>query len=142
MSIQIEEGVRYVMADGRKTGPMRRNGFDSPENKWTDGESTWGNDGRHCRFDDCNMRIVSELVAPPEALPVRTVTRQEIVTGQYGQVSVVKPSDLDGLVAIAILKAGDEVTLDTPHWHMDAEALRAAARVFVSLAEVLEQDTK
>lgn len=87
-----------------------------------------------------SLSCVWELVLDEPALPVRTRTITEIVTGQYGQVSVMRIMDNpDGHVAVALLKEGQHVTLDTGHYYMNATALRAAARVFVALAEALEE---
>ena len=66
-------------------------------------------------------------------LPVRTVTRTEIVPGHYGRV-VVGPH-LAGRSRIDVSMTnppGDPESLD-------AAELRAAARVFISLAEALEE---
>ena len=47
MSIQLEEGKRYVRRDGEVTGPLRyvRFGYGYNTYPWTDGMYTWRNDG-------------------------------------------------------------------------------------------------
>lgn len=69
--------------------------------------------------------------------PVRTVMRREIRDGQYGQVSIFK-AERPEFVAIAILKEGETVNIDTPHFFMDAIALRSLCMVASQIAEALE----
>lgn len=68
---------------------------------------------------------------PFPALPVRTRTVTEIVPGTYGRILINDPGD--GLAFI-------RMHMDDNGHNYTAAELRAAARVFVSLAEALEWD--
>lgn len=76
-------------------------------------------------------QFVQEFVpADEKPVHVETVTRMVIVPGEYGIVNV-GSQGYAGRVAVALGRDG--------HRPYDAAELRAAARVFVSLAEALEQ---
>ena len=157
MTLQVREGIAYRTRNGLKVGPMM---FDERIPYWpfeaaVDGKRmafgtrcAWRPDGTFnpSSRNAHDLDLVAEWSDAPAlpvtpVLPIRTVTRTEIVTGQYGQVSVIGPAgEVSNKVAVALLRAGVDVYLDTPHHHMDAAALRAAARVFISLAEALEQE--
>lgn len=77
-----------------------------------------------------------ELVLPDQALPVHTVTRQEIIPGNYGRVEV-RIAGRDGVIDSHTNWVNLRVECSAD-WN--ASELRAAARVFVSLAEALEQE--
>lgn len=70
---------------------------------------------------DCDL----ELVTPPPASPIRTVTRREIVPGIYGAVSIAQSS------------CGELRYFIEPY--ATAEQLREAAHTLNQLAEVLEE---
>lgn len=139
MTFTPKEGMYCRRRDGIKVGPIRstrqEDGFDS-EWRWTTDElaettsGAWRGDGSYDHIAakaETPFDLVAEWVdEPPKALPVRTVTRTEIVPGQYGSVVII--SSGDGFV---------DLELD---WHRHAAPeLRAAARVFTSLAEALEE---
>lgn len=99
-----------------------------------DGEQTWGG-------DDIPYRFTEDELEPGIGSPIRLVTRKEIVSGTYGQVSVFKPwVDGKASVAVTLVKAGEQSHVDTPHYIMEAKALRAAATTFTELADALESE--
>lgn len=70
-----------------------------------------------------------ELVQPASPpSPVRTVTHKEIVPGEYGPVRVNASLRDDGIVSVNLMSSG----LSVPE-------LRDAARVFIELADALEE---
>lgn len=83
-----------------------------------------------------------ELVDTPP-LPVRKVTRTEVVDGTYGQVFVrnipYRELSLKPYVAVALVSYGESGDVDTPLFQIHAAELRDAAAVFLSLAEALEE---
>lgn len=89
-------------------------------------------------FKDCWADDQIRLIDQPDepALPVRTVTRTvtvtEIVPGIYGSIMVSEPGDYAVFIRMHIEDHGK---------FMDAAQLRAAGRLFVSLAEALEETT-
>jgi hypothetical protein len=85
------------------------------------GASANGGHG-HAWADDDEFRKKFE----PVALPVRTVTRLEIVPGTYGAVQITN-----------VYPDGVNIYANSGKW--SAPDLRAAARVFNSLAEALEE---
>lgn len=70
-----------------------------------------------------------ELVTPADspATAIRTVTRREIVPGTYGAI------ELD-----SVSPDGSSVFVETAHVSMGASDLRAAAKLFNEIADVLE----
>lgn len=77
----------------------------------------------------------AEFLEPDVDLPVRTRTVTEIVPGEYGPVSVRRyERDADDHVRVSLFNQ------DEMYRALDAAELRAAARVFVSLAEALEEN--
>jgi hypothetical protein len=70
-----------------------------------------------------------ELVPDEPALPVRTRTVTEIAPGTYGSILISEPGDYAVFIRMHIEDHGK---------FYDAAQLRAAARIFTSLAEALE----
>lgn len=86
-----------------------------------------------------------ELVPDEPALPVRTRTVVEIVPGTYGRVNVreaLYKSDRDnGDVSVLFSDRDGRLNTHELRTLLNASELRAAARVFVSLAEALEEQS-
>lgn len=134
MTFTPKEGMYCRTRAGAKVGPMQK--IDEGMWQWAGRE---GGNARLTKYraggewaaQPCKMHmydLVAEWVDEPEASPVRTVTKQEIVPGFYAGFAVGAADE--GRVHLV---QGDKEMLN-------AAQLRAAARVFVSLAEALEQD--
>lgn len=130
MVLTIEEGKFYRTRDGRLVGPMIR----SNVGKWTDIANgfQWSYDnGMHCHKDvGCPYDLVSEV---PNSGPVRTVTRKEIVPGEYGIVRVLAKPEDDPFVHAAHVRIDDG--------YSTSSELRAAAATLIEIADALG-DTK
>ncbi len=131
--LKIEAGKYYKTRDGRKVGPMReldRNDTDWP---WTDQDGDMpyqryndkGN-GIGLRMEDCR-HIISEWQDETPS-PIRTVTRREIVPGNYG------------CVEIDVHAYGMSVVVDFSTVRHDAGELREAAHLLNQIAEVLGEN--
>ncbi len=93
-------------------------------NKW---QVDWG-----CLMGSINWGDEElELVEP--ALPVRKVTRTEVVPGTYGRIDVLE-TDIAACVGVRF-------DYSEPFAACTAAELRAAAAVFLSLAEALEEQS-
>jgi hypothetical protein len=148
MTLQLKEGMICVTRDGKKTSPIRgRDG--SADGYWFVGriegapsDDVWRRNGTfHCAEESCAKHdLVAEWVDEP-VLPVRTRTRTvtEIVPGTYGRVYV---WESNATVARVLLTRGNGMVIADDAIHdLTAAELRAAARVFVSLAEALEEQS-
>ncbi len=130
--VKIEEGKFYKTRDGRKVGPIRRYDHDS----WTGdaGNTLYTVDG--LRYFERDRGGSSDLISEwpnEETGPIRTITRREIVPGQYGCIKV--ESKPDGGYLHVRLVAED---CDLKTWY-NAEQLREAAHILNQLAEALDQ---
>ena len=131
--MKIEEGKYYRTRDGRKVGPMKldEDSFSARFHWIGDGNGAdYDNSGRDCDNDDCVYHLIAEWPDEP-ASPVRTVTRKEIVEGDYGVVTV--GSTIGSTVSI---------TLDGSRegWvRVSAEQIREAAKVFTEIADALDE---
>lgn len=135
MTLQLVKGRSYKARNGEKFGPITENTFpQEKEWKWTaEGAKTgtsWRENGTYGYGEDPFDLIEEWADTAQESGPVRTetVTRMVIVPGTYGNLVVGVDDDPTGFVRVGL---GREL--------MNASELRAAARVFVSLAEALEQ---
>lgn len=129
--MQIEEGKYYrTRGAGAKVGPMYRSG-----GGWTAPNSglRYWSDGRVDLQFDHSFDLVAEWV-DGYASPVRTVTRKEIVLGEYGRVRVfnVFAGKKVGVRLIPLENSGNIADLD-------ANELRHAAAIFTQLADALEE---
>lgn len=121
--LKIEAGKYYKTRDGRKVGPVREQNGYLTTNGWhyaENGECCYkgiSGNGKQPEFD---------LISDWQEGPIRTVTRREIVEGQYGIVHVT----VSGNVEI------EEKDGYTP------EELREAAHTLNQIAEYLEGDKK
>jgi hypothetical protein len=120
--MRVEEGKYYRTRDGGKVGPMGDGGtaFDNnqPVLSARHGKhvSLWRLDGSHL-FGKTHIDIVAEA----NTGPVRTVTRKEIVPGEYGKLLIF-----------------DDGSASVTDW-TDTRALRDAARVFIGMADALDE---
>lgn len=126
--MQIEAGKFYRTRDGQKVGPMIYFGIKGRFIVTVGDGAAWEGDGRGLVDGkyDWSRDLIAEWIDEP-ASPVRTRTVSEIVPGDYGIVHV-GGND------------GKEVSVDLngrPTCYSAAE-LRAAAAVFVQLADALE----
>ena len=92
--MKLEVGNFYKTRDGRKVGPMAiEESQDSTSFHWNvqgAGVGRWdesGDDGYASIFTAADNDLIAEWTTEPTG-PVRTVTRKEIVSGQYGIVNV------------------------------------------------------
>ena len=124
--MKIEAGKYYKTRDGRKVGPMKSwslgvwhfNSQDSPQS-----EGLWLDDGtaKYPGAED-SPDLISEWKDESPS-PIRTVTRREIVPGNYGVVAITKSNKV-------MIPAGDYT----------AEELREAANLLNQIAEVLQEN--
>jgi hypothetical protein len=130
--VKLEVGKYYKTRDGRKVGPMIKEGWDDGEPWTAPGYGYYGESGKWDTISDelDDDDIVSEWVdykscksaQVDEYGPIRT--RREIVPGTYG--------------VIRIDKGSNGPVLDLWKANPTAEELREAAHLFNQLAEVLE----
>lgn len=132
--VKIEEGKFYKTRDGRKVGPAKR----IPDVKdwpWDVGDSNLRRDngmaGGYGAYGP-EYDLISEW-PDEETGPIRTITRREIVPGQWGNINV--NCVVDGNVFI-------NVRDDFGHVAFNAEQLREAAHLFNQLAEFLEGEVE
>lgn len=146
--MKIEEGKFYRSRDGRKVGPMEAYSGDHPwfgtidddasgAGCWFRGEggSFSGYGSTPHRLDlvaewheDSLDRVEAEIKAEISS-PVRTVTRKEIVPGEYGHITI---SDDNRMML-------DGVSIWLPrNRRWKAEELRAAAATLTEIAEALD----
>lgn len=139
--MQIEEGKSYRTASGDKwTNARPYDRYNDPKG-WAAAGAHWvlnDSEGRVYPFRDNGIFAVpnpsdkNDLIAEwtdEPAGPVRTRTVTEIVPGGYNGVQVDTYDDT-------------RVRIGMQHTIMDAAYLRAAAAVFVQLADALESDGK
>lgn len=124
--MKIEEGKFYRTRDGQKVGPVRRKDRDSgtpwiADQCFDDWVSEWRETGS---LLSSGQPHPLDLVAEWTEGPVRTVTRKEIVPGDYGIVKVTTNPHV--WVSIGVFRE------QTP-----AE-LRAAAATLTEIADALE----
>lgn len=124
--MKIEAGKYYKTRDGRKVGPMRELDREKTDYPWTDQleempmqrYNDWGEEvgepSSHDLISECQDEAPS---------PILTVTRREIVAGNYGAVAITKRNK--------VMIAAGEYT---------AEELREAAHLLNQIAEVLEEN--
>jgi len=131
--MELQTGKTYRDEHGNRVGPLKGRMF-----KWVDGkghgpDAEWGNDGK------VRMRGpegYGDLIAEWTDGPVHTITRREIVRGQYADVDVGEQleipdcnnPDLTPVRKVAVAYAG---------FRSSAE-LKAAAAVLLELAGALE----
>lgn len=123
-SLAIQEGRYYIDGHGEKRGPMKA------ERAWFIDDRGWSfyADGqRMAKSGETGHpdHLVSEWVEPAADGPVRTITRREIVPGEYGGVVVEE-------------HVGSVVHLHMLRNTMDSLELRSAAMVLSQLAEALD----
>lgn len=114
--MQIEAGKYYKTRDGRKTMTYTIKGTFNGAVIGTDFGNVWLDTGEAIRGTESGR----DLVAPWNEGPIRTVTRREIVPGDYGAVRVTEGR---------YIHCRSMAT---------AEELREAAHILNQLAEVLE----
>ena len=148
----IEAGKTYLTRDGARVGPMvywpRANQqfpWFSESSQHRAAVSGWGDSGRYRATNEDDYRdLVALYPASAETEgPVRvtTVTRHEIVPGNYGRLKVGDPLSLSDHVSVAFClrdQPGSAVSIAA----LTAEELRAAAKVLTELATALEGGAK
>lgn len=144
--MKIEPNKFYCTRDGRRVGPIKRgkNSERYPGDFWIVTDMwgpTWWEDGHVYSGRESDGDIVAEWAGDDGRLPTRVVSRIEIVSGQYGRMACYSPSERKDVVSVALLREGHDVHIDTPHFYLNHEELRAVARSLNALAEALEQDT-
>lgn len=122
--LKIEAGKYYKTRDGRKVGPTRTGG----QYIYVEGRSYYY-DGRRCRSHETAGDLISEWQDETPS-PIRTVTRREIVPGQYGLIEVV---DVD--------ENGASIWLPR-NGRFHSETLREMAHTLNQIAEVLQENGK
>lgn len=127
MGLKLEVGKSYRGVDGNKYGPMECVG--SSEHPWNEAGSVschvWRCDGTSNWQGD--PTLIAEWPADEEPTgPVRTVTRKEIVSGQYGIVKVDadRPTGNPRIIVSAVPTASE---------------LRAAIATLTEIADALEE---
>lgn len=120
----IEAGKYYKTRDGRKVGPMvqlRCNVFATRNHEVFDETSTWWEGGE---ADYRKQQHPHDLIAEWDASPVREVTCREIVSGEYGNLTVYRTT-------------GNELRIEFNKSSHTAEELREAAHVLNQIAEAM-----
>lgn len=122
--LTVEAGRYYIDGHGEKRGPMK-----DQYNYFVDARG-WGfyaNGQRMAKSDEPDHpdHLVDEWVEPDAEGPVRTVTRREIVPGEYG--GVVVEEHVGSVVHLHLLRNT-----------LDAQELRSAAMILSQLAEALD----
>lgn len=130
--MKIEEGKFYRTRDGRKAGPATAIIDDDSQVMDVPVETpvrnhVWIETGTRSKLEE--RPEPTDLVAGWNAGPVRTVTRREIVPGQYGVVEIDKDS--------RVTDEGVSLWLPRNHRYSPAE-LRATAATLTEIADALE----
>ena len=137
MSVTIEAGRFYRTEAGGKVGPTRRISY-SPHSPWPfacdfpdsktgllyvklNGETQSG------MGDHTTPNLIAEWTDAPTG-PVRTVTRKEIVPGNYG--------------AVALHRADDGIDISVGLHSDDLSGIRAAIATLTEIADALEAPTQ
>lgn len=126
--MKIEAGKYYKTRDGRKVGPMREIDRELTDYPWTDQVeempmqryNDWGEEVGEPSSHDLISEWQDEATSP-----IRTVTRREIVPGNYGLIQIFD----NGCMYIET----DSYT---------AEQCREAAHLLNQIAEVLQENGK
>lgn len=125
-TLKLEEGGFYNTRDGHKVGPMRYWGdYYTAEHDGTG--RLWNSTGAHGAKNIPNRPgydLIAEWTDAPTG-PVRTVTKREIVFGQYGAITV----EWDGLYDASVLVGRV----------YGATELRAAIATLTEIADALEE---
>lgn len=125
MGLKLEVGKYYRDADGNKYGPMECVG--STEHPWNEAGSVschvWRCDGTSKWQGD--PTLIAEWPAEPTG-PVRTVTRKEIVPGNYG--------------AVVLHRADDGVDISVELHSDDLSGICAAIATLTEIADALEDN--
>ncbi len=144
--MKVEEGKFYKTRDGEKVGPFKWRddcldfvpAFYAVDTRY---EGSWWSRTGACGYLGEGVGaegrsvadLISEWVDEP-ALPIRTRTVTEIVPGVYGRV------EISPYASTAVTHVGVRMEpMSGSFAALDAAELRAAARIFVSLAEALEE---
>jgi hypothetical protein len=128
MTLNVGDYFERTVSDECATRPSFIRGYRGRVVRITDG-CYWDEDGSG-HSENCIRKI-----DPPNAGPVRTVTRKEIVPGTYGRIEVLDSTN-----------DGAQVRIDGPHpvsphlWLTPVE-LRAAASTLIEIADALESET-
>lgn len=125
--MKIEAGKYYKTRDGRKVGPMRELDRKNTDYPWTDQygdmpDQRYSDSGKEIGMGS-DYYLISEWQDEPS--PIRTVTRREIVAGNYGAVAITKSNNV-------MIPAGEYT----------AEELREAAHLLNQIAEILQENGK
>lgn len=122
----LEKGKFYVDKHGKKVGPLTGSSFKYIVGRSGGEDPEWDNNGYVViRGEEGYGDLVSEWT---DDGPVRTVTRREIVLGDYGRVRVNGSHN-----------SAKEVSVIVEGW-MKADELRSAAMIFSQLAEALDEN--
>lgn len=124
--LKIEAGKYYKTRDGRKVGPIISDGMHWRVKDRIDPDEVfdWYENGKFSRIRDSDNDIISEWQDETQS-PIRTVTRREIVAGNYGLIQIFD----NGCMYIET----DTYT---------AEQCREAAHILNQIAEVLQENGK
>lgn len=140
--LRIEEEKFYRTRDGRKLGPTKPYQSIAPDGPyaechWEAGPYVYQDDGTFWNNANPRNDLVAEWhlsTAVEPTGPVRTVTRKEIVEGEYGRIRVLP------LAGVSDKHVGVRFTSgDVPLASLNAAELRAAAAVLIELADALTQ---
>ena len=125
MGLKLEVGKYYRGVDGNKYGPMEC--VRSTEHPWNEAGSVsyhvWRCDGTSKWQGD--PTLIAEWPAEPTG-PVRTVTRKEIVPGNYG--------------AVVLHRADDGVDISVELHSDDLSGICAAIATLTEIADALEDN--
>lgn len=140
--MQIEEGKFYKTRSGHKSGPLTKTPI---SDQWhqthplTNGSETYRLDGTTSTADnEWPEDLIAEWKDEPTG-PVTIETVKRINSGTFGRVSVGQTNPIGAAKATSVLvgvttkSGGSSFNVD-----MDASELRAAADVFIQLADALE----
>ena len=123
--MNIVEGKFYRTRENIKVGPARRQD-DASYYNWTVAGNWYTDEGRYVgRDEDHLLDLIAEWTDEPPG-PVRSVTRKEIVPGQYGIVRVFA-RDNEWL----------PLRVEMPSLGYTADELRAAAATLTEIADAL-----
>lgn len=126
MAIIIRSGISYQTASGEKILRLERSDFPNGRYGWTDGTGRlWDSQGERAFGDVPGDNIVSAWNQTAEG-PVRTVTRREVVDGNYGIVHVALYDETRVQVSIGGCANANE--------------LRSAAMILSQIAEALDDN--
>lgn len=129
--MKLEVGKYYRTRDGRKAGPVyETSNCNFPFGACVDDGDRQGYTAKGCwlfREEKHHLDLIAEWTDEPDAQPagpVRTITRKEIVPGDYGPVAVTA----HGIVWVRQIS--------------NAATIRAAIAALTEIADAMEENSK